>query len=533
MNAPLRILVLDDYSGSARVVVGGALQLISDIQSSPNDTWPVTLPGGVFREIHLTFVEKAREAEVLIIQNELDEFDVVLLDNRWDGTPQQGSFGLDLLRRRKAAGRHHDYIALFTADAPNPETILKALECGASALVKKGERIHLLNVILASTLTSRVRRARQLEDKLEKSLAEFDSRLVTASEPMRASLIDAAAYAVHDTLPILIVGETGTGKEVVSRAIHLASPRSGGPFEILHSSAIPEQLAESELFGHEKGSFTGATRDKKGILRRAHGGTLFLDEIQDISLEVQKKLLRVLDNSAFYPVGSEQSFTVNIRLISATNGDPADLLARGVLREDFYQRIAYGVVRLPPLRDRPQDIGTLVKYFANEFQNGNGEPRLFSERALAKLRSHHWPFNVRELRATIFRTLAKTTTKSPIEDGDLEFDHASVESRAVSQMGLPVHAALTLLRVSPSKGAAKAIVEALAASYPNAVPFAQLNELVGRTEAAVDTPDRLLQTKISQIRSSLKDSGFQIEIDNQRSGFDGGYKLLYSPGHDS
>src|SRR5439155_11712125 len=205
---------------------------------------------------------------------------------------------------------------------------------------------------------------------------------------------------------VLITGESGVGKELVARAIHRNSPRKDAPFIRVNCAAIPEELIESELFGNEKGAFTGASREQTGKFVQADGGTIFLDEIGDMSLKTQAKVLRVLQDGEVEPVGAAKPFTVDVRAIAATNHDLAAAIAKGGFREDLYYRLNVIPIHVPPLRERSEDVPLLVGEFAAAFSRENdARPRRFSDAALARLRSLPWTGNVRELKNTVERLL--------------------------------------------------------------------------------------------------------------------------------
>jgi two-component system nitrogen regulation response regulator NtrX len=203
---------------------------------------------------------------------------------------------------------------------------------------------------------------------------------------------------------VLIYGESGTGKELVAHALHTSSLRSKGPFVEVNCAAIPEELIESELFGHIKGSFTGASEDKVGKFQKADGGTLFLDEIGDMSLRTQSKVLRVLEEQRFEPVGSNQTMTVDARVIAATNKNLELEITRGAFRQDLFYRLNVIPFFVPPLRERQQDIPTLARYFLAEFSSAYGKKtRELSDTAMDILIRYPWPGNVRELRNLVER----------------------------------------------------------------------------------------------------------------------------------
>ena len=227
--------------------------------------------------------------------------------------------------------------------------------------------------------------------------------IVGQSELMQRVFRDIERFAVAP-FPVLVLGETGTGKELVARALHEASKRAGGPFEAVNCAAIPRELAESELFGHLRGAFTGATREFAGAFSRADGGTLFLDEVGEMPLELQPKLLRVLEERAVRPVGGSQATPIDIRLVAATHRDLQELVARGRFREDLYYRLCVGTVELPPLRQRQEDILSLVEHFLE--QEGAGGLERLAPEVSQLLITHEWPGNVRALKHALWRALA-------------------------------------------------------------------------------------------------------------------------------
>jgi transcriptional regulator with GAF, ATPase, and Fis domain len=229
--------------------------------------------------------------------------------------------------------------------------------------------------------------------------------IVGQSPAWKEMLALLAQVAPMDT-PVLLLGETGTGKELLARAIHNQSPRKEGPFVAVNCAAIPESLQESELFGHEKGAFTGAINMKPGRFEMANGGTLFLDEVGDMALELQAKLLRVLQTKEFERVGGTKLQKVDVRMVAATNLDLAKALQEGAFRKDFYYRLSAFTVHVPPLRERVEDIPLLIWYFINRRQAGMGRHvERISRRVMEAMKAYLWPGNVRELENMVERTL--------------------------------------------------------------------------------------------------------------------------------
>jgi transcriptional regulator with GAF, ATPase, and Fis domain len=229
--------------------------------------------------------------------------------------------------------------------------------------------------------------------------------IVGTSAAMR-SLFDLMGKIVPSTYPVLVLGESGTGKELVARALHEFGPRKGKPYVSENCAAIPETLLESELFGHKRGSFTGAVADRKGHFVSADRGTIFLDEIGDMSPTMQTKLLRVLQDGEVRAVGGQETFHVDVRVVAATNRELRDLVAKGRFREDLYFRLAVLEIRLPPLRERREDIPLLAAHFlARAVDEAKREVSLSPE-ALDRLVAHDWPGNVRELENEIRRAVA-------------------------------------------------------------------------------------------------------------------------------
>ncbi|MGP1613474.1 MAG: sigma-54 interaction domain-containing protein [Pollutimonas bauzanensis] len=229
------------------------------------------------------------------------------------------------------------------------------------------------------------------------------SSKILGRSPAAFELARSIVKAAPTEASVLIVGESGTGKEIVARAVHARSSRRDAPFVAINCGAITPSLAESELFGHEKGSFTGASATTMGCFERAHPGTLFLDEITEMPLSMQVQLLRVLESGQYHRVGGSEQLSVNLRIIAATNRDPKESVLAGNFRSDLLYRLAVFPIRVPPLRERKSDIAYLSQRFLNELNEQEKTKKVFSAKTLEKLEDYNWPGNVRELKNSITR----------------------------------------------------------------------------------------------------------------------------------
>jgi two-component system, NtrC family, response regulator GlrR len=301
------------------------------------------------------------------------------------------------------------------------ESAVEAMKKGAYSYLTKPfdpqELLLQIKIALENRrLTSEVKRLESLLDE-----RYGFSNIIARSEKMMM-LLEKVAQIVKTDSTVYIHGESGTGKELIATAIHLASERRNHEFVALNCAAIPEGLLESRLFGHEKGAFTGAIKNTKGLFTRAHEGTLFLDEIGDMPLGIQAKLLRVLQERRFYPVGSENEVEVDVRVIVATNKNLESLVKQGFFREDLFYRIHVIPVFLPPLRERKEDIPLLVEHFRKKFsQQMNKEIKGLTPMAMQKLMFYDWPGNIRELENTMEYGVAMT--QEDIIHEDLIFQH--------------------------------------------------------------------------------------------------------------
>jgi len=271
-------------------------------------------------------------------------------------------------------------------------------------------------------------------------------------------VVEQATLAARSDARVLLAGESGTGKELLAAHIHAESPFASGPFIKVNCAAIPTELIESELFGHEKGAFTGATSARRGKFELADGGTLFLDEVGDLHGSSQAKLLRVLQEGEFHRVGGEQAIRVHVRVVSATNRDLTEMIAQQKFREDLYYRLCVVPVRVPSLRERKEDIATLAEYFLNEFCNRNNfRPKKWADETLTILEDYGWPGNIRELRNTVERMAILTR-------GDL-FDEEAVPVEIRIARGSP--AAKSNLREARDSAEREHILKALEESKWN------------------------------------------------------------------
>lgn len=290
-------------------------------------------------------------------------------------------------------------------DSNSPDEHAELLMSGADVALYSGLSPERIAAAIETTMESR----RQLfqQDRLEQKslnhprLSDFESH----SETMQLFLNDVLQVANGNT-PLLLVGETGTGKEHLAKAIHAESSRSNGPFIALNAAALPEQLLESELFGHTRGAFTGATRSRRGAFEMAHGGTIFLDEIGEMPFHLQAKLLRVLQDFEVKPIGAEKSLWVDVRVIAATNRDLEQEIDAGNFRKDLYYRLSVITLAIPPLRDRKEDIPILARRFFSQYIKTMGkEMALISDKAMQAFCRYDWPGNVRELMNVIERAI--------------------------------------------------------------------------------------------------------------------------------
>jgi two-component system response regulator PilR (NtrC family) len=306
---------------------------------------------------------------------------------------------------------------------------VRALKSGAFDFVSKPLDLGVLRRLVSRALKLREQRA-------EVTGSTRGPRLLGSSAPMQA-LRELIARVARSQAPVHIAGESGTGKELVARLIHQSGPRADGPFVAVNCGAIPTELMESEFFGHKRGAFTGAVADKKGLVQSAEGGTLFLDEVADLPLHMQVKLLRVIQEKSVRPVGEPQESPIDVRVLSATHRNLAELVHQGQFREDLYYRINVIELRVPALRERTQDIAELASSILERLgKRGDREPPELSPEASRALQEHAFPGNVRELENILERAVTLCVNEH-ISLADLQLRQASASRATPSATGEP------------------------------------------------------------------------------------------------
>ena len=367
---PRRILVVDDEPG-IRQSLSGALE---------DDGYSV---------------EAVENGEACLEALGRAEFELVLLDI-W----LPGMDGMEVLSRVQEIPFAERPLVVMISGHANIEGAVKATKLGAFDFLEKPLSLEKISVAVKNALDHR---RLALENRSFRADRDSRYRIIGGSVSMKA-LRQQLALMAGTNGRVLIYGESGTGKELVAHAIHAQSPRVNEPFVEVNCAAIPEELIESELFGHIKGSFTGAVEDKTGKFQKADSGTLFLDEVGDMSLRTQAKVLRALEEQRFEPVGAAQSAQVDVRVVAATNKHLEDEIDRGNFREDLFYRLNVIPFFVPPLRDRREDIPLLADHFLREFTTAYGRrPKELTAEAYRALTDHHWPGNVRELKNLIER----------------------------------------------------------------------------------------------------------------------------------
>ena len=342
------------------------------------------------------------------------EVDLVLLDQRLSLT---GEDGLDVLVRIKQD--HPEVVVVMMTAFGQFSAAVEATRRGCYQYLAKPLDLHQLRLLIANALSTVAlsREVRRLRARQRRQLAA--DQVLAESPNMRQLLESLEKVARSRTATVLIRGETGVGKELVARRIHVLSPLAGGPFIDLNCGAVPDNLLESEMFGHERGAFTDAKTAKEGLFELADGGTLFLDEIAEMPPKLQAKLLRVLESKTFRRVGGTRDTRVEVRIIAATNRDLFAEVEAGRFREDLYYRLSVVPLHVPPLRERREDIPGLIQIFLDHFSREMGRPvRGVTDRALQRLVVYPWPGNVRELKNLMERLVLMSGDRA-LDEEDL------------------------------------------------------------------------------------------------------------------
>jgi two-component system response regulator AtoC len=366
-------------------------------------------------------VEQAGSAEDALKLT--DRADVILTDLRLPGQS-----GLELLANLRRQDSHTPVIVMTAFGSI--ETAVEAMKAGAVDFLPKPFSLDHLMTVVNKALELRTLRDENRELRAELSQRYKLDNIIGGSEAMRE--IFATVDRVAPTrATVLLCGESGVGKDLIARAIHHHSPRFDRPFVKINCTALPENLMESELFGYEKGAFTGANTTKPGKFEQADTGTVFLDEIGDVPGSIQVKLLRILQEREFERLGSNKTRHIDVRVLAATNVDLRAALEQGTFREDLYYRLNVLPINIPPLRDRKEDVPFLVTYFIKKLRKDLGSPvESISDAAIERLLSYHWPGNVRELENVLERSMV-LATGPVLQAGDIKLDTAP-KTRAAS-----------------------------------------------------------------------------------------------------
>ncbi len=355
-------------------------------------------------------VTTAADSQTALKSIRSDRFDVVIADLRMPGLD-----GIEILRAAKRA--NHDTAVIIITAYSSIETALKAVREGAFDYIPKPFSMEQLEIAVERGLE--YHRLQEENKRLQRQIREaYDFCRIVGKSPQITQVLETVSRVVETDANILLHGESGTGKELLARAVHVNSPRSSSSFVPIDCAALPENLLESELFGYEKGAFTGALTMRRGLIEYAEGGTLFLDEIGDLTPAMQAKLLRVLQERQFRRLGGRELLDVDARLISATYRNLEEMVRHNLFREDLFYRLNVVAVRVPPLRERAEDIPLLARHFLEEFRSAMHRPvEGISSAAMMLLQRYPWPGNIRELRNALERavSLAETNQITPLD----------------------------------------------------------------------------------------------------------------------
>ena len=351
-------------------------------------------------------VEDVSSGEEALQQVKEQDFDAIFCDIKMTG--------MDGLETLQAIRQESDVPFIMLSGHASIDEAVEAIKIGAYDFISKPPDLNRLLITLRNALDKKNLTA---ENKVLKKAVKIQNQMIGESKPM-LDVKDMIAKVAPTNARVLITGENGTGKELVARQLHELSTRSSGPFIEVNCAAIPSELIESQLFGHEQGSFTSAIKQKKGDFELADGGTLFLDEIGDMSLSAQAKVLRALQENKIVRVGGEKEIAVNVRILAATNKNLKAEIEKGNFREDLYHRLSVIVIQVPPLRERKDDIPLLVENFVNIIAADMGKPSpTFEPDALEELKQFQWTGNIRELHNIVERLIilcGNTITKDDV-----------------------------------------------------------------------------------------------------------------------
>lgn len=404
------------------------------------------------------------DGDAALAHLERSSFDVLLLDLSLPGRD-----GISVLE--EIASRGITVATVIISATNDIEKAITTMKLGAYDYIAKPINLERIKVILKN-ITEKLELEREVKEL--RTLVENRDRFATVigrSEPIRR-ILDMLSRVIDTDATILIQGESGTGKGVLAGAVHYASNRSQKPFRTLDLATIPRDLIESELFGHEKGAFTGATARKAGRFELAHGGTLFIDEISNLTFEAQAKLLKVLQEKQFERIGGSEIISVDTRIIAASNRDLRVLVRDGEFREDLYYRLNVFPVQIPPLRDRPEDIPVLLMHFLERFNLEYGKGLTLTDMAMRFLEQWPWPGNVRQLENLVRRMVLLAPDTADVDDVQrfLEPDeHPAVQKHKPARLPLTVADGMTM-----KEAQRKAIIDALQRTGNNISQAAKL-----------------------------------------------------------
>ncbi len=372
-------------------------------------------------------------AEAALVALDAEPYDIIITD-----IILPGKDGIELLSKVK--DRYPETIVIVMTSYATLETAIKAFRLGSYDYIIKPVIHDEIKLLVRNALTQLS--IKEYDAKSKKTsvsaVPKYDFSSIVGQSPLIKAIIEEVKMIANSKSNVLLLGETGTGKELIAKAIHSNSNRAEAPFVAINCGAIPEHLLESELFGHTKGSFTGAIYSKRGLFEEADKGTVFLDEIGDLSPHLQVKLLRVLDDKEIRPIGSLQSKKVDIRFIAATNSDLYNSVKEGKFREDLYYRLKVITLKLPPLRERGDDIQILAKYFVEKYSLEMNKPiKPIDEDAMKILKSYYWPGNIREMQNVIERAVLLCDSNS-IGLKHLPEEIKNIDADTFDQTSLPL-----------------------------------------------------------------------------------------------